>query len=342
MKRVRNKCLIILFVFSITTALLCACGEKPSEILSRGSEDYGKGKSETTYLIPQNPSAVLTELIESYTASREIPEPMEEEEAQEFIEQAPEEDQLDTSGQNEISSADELQKMLAWMMDETKTTAKYTLTGGYVFDVDSLGVALERASREDPADGICIGSYGFYDSGTDGTIVLNYDLPTSELIQMKKDTRDLVKAAMNDLNVTGQSDPEIIKAVNNYLCDQNTYPSEDKEKYPGNLGGYSSESRTAYALFHDHNAVCEGYARACMLLLNEYGIDCINIWGYAGGAHAWNMVKLDGSWYHVDVCWNDGSWTREDYLLLSDQAMSETRTWDTSEYPASAMNSYTF
>jgi len=46
--------------------------------------------------------------------------------------------------------------------------------------------------------------------------------------------------------------------------------------------------------------------------------------------HAWNLVKVDGSWYHVDVAWNDPSPDRAGYaghayLLLSDNAMGSRR-----------------
>ena len=27
--------------------------------------------------------------------------------------------------------------------------------------------------------------------------------------------------------------------------------------------------------------------------------------GWAGEAHAWNIVKVDGQWYHLDTTWND-------------------------------------
>ncbi len=50
------------------------------------------------------------------------------------------------------------------------------------------------------------------------------------------------------------------------------------------------------------NAICTGYARLYSTMLECANIPaCITI----GNIHAWNMVKVDGNWMHVDVTWND-------------------------------------
>ena len=53
--------------------------------------------------------------------------------------------------------------------------------------------------------------------------------------------------------------------------------------------------------------VCESYAKTYQLLLNYVEAECIFVGGQAnGGAHAWNMVKLDnGEWYIYDITWED-------------------------------------
>ena len=52
--------------------------------------------------------------------------------------------------------------------------------------------------------------------------------------------------------------------------------------------------------------VCEAYAESFQLLLNFCGIENIIVSGYAGEAHAWNMIKLDdGEWYWCDLTWDD-------------------------------------
>ena len=58
--------------------------------------------------------------------------------------------------------------------------------------------------------------------------------------------------------------------------------------------------------------VCEGYARAFMVLCDKLGIPCVLVQGYAkstadgeAGNHMWNYVNLGCQWYAVDVTWND-------------------------------------
>ncbi len=60
----------------------------------------------------------------------------------------------------------------------------------------------------------------------------------------------------------------------------------------------------AYGALVEQKAVCQGYAIAYRALAQELGLDCelvtsINL------NHAWNVVKVGSSWYHVDTTWND-------------------------------------
>lgn len=52
--------------------------------------------------------------------------------------------------------------------------------------------------------------------------------------------------------------------------------------------------------------VCEGYTKAFQLLLNACGIENIYVVGEGRSqSHAWNLVKLEGAYYYVDVTWDD-------------------------------------
>ena len=73
-------------------------------------------------------------------------------------------------------------------------------------------------------------------------------------------------------------------------------------------------------------ALCEGYSKAFMYLCQSIGIECVCI---IGGEHMWNMVKVDGEWYHIDVTWDDpivtgssgGSNITHKYFLVSDKTV---------------------
>ena len=93
-----------------------------------------------------------------------------------------------------------------------------------------------------------------------------------------------------------------------------------------------------YGAFIEKMAVCQGYSYAFKLCMDICGIDCITVGGTADNgkevlSHAWNMVRLDGRWYHVDVTWDDaynvnynGSWCHM-YLGLNDDIMSRDHEW---------------
>lgn len=80
-------------------------------------------------------------------------------------------------------------------------------------------------------------------------------------------------------------------------------------------------------------AVCEGYSKAFMYLAQSMGYECVCVAGYARGDHMWNMVKVGGEWYHVDVTWDDpvsnaGPILRHNYFLVSDSTIRNDHSLD--------------
>ncbi len=63
---------------------------------------------------------------------------------------------------------------------------------------------------------------------------------------------------------------------------------------------------TMYGALVKRQAVCDGYSHALQYLLKRAGIPTIRAFGVSQSQdHAWNMVQLDGNWYHVDATWDD-------------------------------------
>lgn len=88
-------------------------------------------------------------------------------------------------------------------------------------------------------------------------------------------------------------------------------------------------------------AVCTGYSETFQLFMNELGIPCILVTGWAGGDnHEWNAVQMDdGKWYHIDITWDDplfgghsdykdGRNLRYDYFLIPRSVISRDHSID--------------
>ena len=88
-----------------------------------------------------------------------------------------------------------------------------------------------------------------------------------------------------------------------------------------------SNVRSPLSAIVNRTAVCEGFARSVQLAMRYFGIPCLYISGTvnsSGNRHAWNLVQIDGSWYHYDATWNSNG----RYINLSDSAILSERSVD--------------
>lgn len=86
------------------------------------------------------------------------------------------------------------------------------------------------------------------------------------------------------------------------------------------------QKNTAYDLLINGSTVCNGYTVLYRDILNRAGIPCISV-SSVSMEHTWNMVQLDGQWYHADLTWDDPTpdmigVVRHDYFLLTDAQIS--------------------
>ncbi len=97
----------------------------------------------------------------------------------------------------------------------------------------------------------------------------------------------------------GMSDLEKALVLHDYLVREVDY---DYENFL--LENIPASSFLLDGVFVQRVAVCAGYADAYSLLLSLCGIDSYYISSETMN-HAWNIVKIDGEWYHVDTTWDD-------------------------------------
>ena len=64
------------------------------------------------------------------------------------------------------------------------------------------------------------------------------------------------------------------------------------------------KSVSLYSMLKEQKGTCQGYAYLYSALLSEVGVE--NDFAYSDAImHIWNLVKIDGEWYHIDVTWDD-------------------------------------
>ncbi|MCI7351895.1 MAG: hypothetical protein MSH60_14280 [Ruminococcus sp.] len=164
----------------------------------------------------------------------------------------------------------------------------------------------------------------FYYSGTPATkMKLGY---TDTKLNIKKKKQDVNTATQEILAkvTSGMSDYDIVKLFHDELIRTCVYDTEATN----NIYGALVEKRT----------MCQGYAGAFLRLCNLTGIPALSITGSTNEPHMWNMVKIDGEWYHIDLTWDDPDkedypeFCRYDYFGLDTATIKKLRTIDNYSY----------
>lgn len=98
------------------------------------------------------------------------------------------------------------------------------------------------------------------------------------------------------------SNIEKIKAVHDYMVRNVSYDLANFQ-----AGTIPWVDYGAYGALVNKKAVCSGYSAGFELLMERLGIPVTTVTS-GSMSHAWNMVQLDGNWYHVDVTWDGALW----------------------------------
>ncbi len=127
-------------------------------------------------------------------------------------------------------------------------------------------------------------------------------------------------------------------AVHDYIVKNCVYG------YPQN----EADAYTSYGVLVSHTGVCDGYAEAFFMFMSCLGIECdIVVGDTSEGLHAWNMIKLDNEWYHIDLTWDDslpdmGAYAKHTYVNVDDDTMSGSHTWKEQFYNRCDADKYHF
>lgn len=142
--------------------------------------------------------------------------------------------------------------------------------------------------------------------------------------KVKSEFNTAVNNFLSDID-RNHSDAVVAMEIHDKLCSSITY-NEDANS---SSAYFYDPSHTAYGAIVGGKAVCDGYSLAYSYLLKKCGIQATVALGYIGnpqtGGHAWNLVKLGGSWYEADLTWDDDDTTNSynhDFLFITTRQIS--------------------
>lgn len=131
-----------------------------------------------------------------------------------------------------------------------------------------------------------------------------------------------VDEILSQIITSDMSEKAMVEAIHNYIVSNVAYD-------------YSLTRRSAYTALSEGLTVCQGYALLLDKMLHKVGIQSEIVTGdIPSGLHAWNLVNVDGKWYHIDSTNNDTNSSKVFYMVTDQVLMSYNFSWERSKFPA--------
>ncbi len=163
-------------------------------------------------------------------------------------------------------------------------------------------------------------SYGYSPDGKDTYVQLYSFVPQSQCNTMVQQLNNKVTAIMKEMP-SGLSELDRELYLFDYITKTNTYDKAavtDTSRW---------KSFNAYGALIEGNVVCEGYSRAMQLLSSYANLQCLLVTGQGGNVnHMWNIIRIDGNWYHLDITWSDNSSVLYNFFNVTDTVIMQGHT----------------
>ena len=168
----------------------------------------------------------------------------------------------------------------------------------------------------------------------------------SGLSDKDREILERCREVLGEVLTEGMSAYEMELAVHDWLVEWGSYDRTvyDNPNHSGRTG-----YRDPWGMLVGGYGNCLGYSSTFQLLMDLSGLECITVVGAAFGSredHAWNMVKLDGEWYCVDVTWDDPTGAARNgrhhrYFNVTSAYLRETdHQWDYRNVPEATAAAY--
>lgn len=156
---------------------------------------------------------------------------------------------------------------------------------------------------------------------------------TSALDDKQKETLDMAKAALEEMNITdSMTDYEKEKAVYDWMT---TSLQQDRGALVV-IPRTQEDCDNPYGVLKYHNAVCVGYATTFRMFMQMLGIECMVVHN-SERWHTWDLVKLDGDWYITNIYDDAGSNSYAHFNLMDTMY---DQSWDHDFFPAATSLRY--
>lgn len=230
-----------------------------------------------------------------------------------------------------VTTAQGIQQEFVTGMKARQTSISFKYKGSTKSIGSVLQTAMSAALESDPYTKYVVERYNYAWEGTKNGIVsislkVNYRENAAQSNYVNKRAAEILK----EILVAEMNEHEKVKAIHDYVVQNMKYDTQMK-KY------------TAYDAVYSGEAVCQGYALLTYRMLELAGMKNYIVEGIAGkDRHAWNLVQINGAWYHLDTTWNDPIGSLPDdisykYYLLNDQQMKKDHSWSVSVPAASTL-----
>jgi len=132
-----------------------------------------------------------------------------------------------------------------------------------------------------------------YDDQGTVMITIKHVYSDEEIKKIDKDIDRIIA----DHTDNSQTTMEKIRALHDYIINETRY---DTDKITNGSSEY--DSSRIQGVLYDKHAICSGYADIMSVILYKLGIQNFKV---SSKNHVWNAVRMDNSWYHLDLTWDD-------------------------------------
>lgn len=230
-----------------------------------------------------------------------------------------------------LSDHEVIVKYLASHLADRQKELKISIQGNSDDIKEQFPDLLQKAIDADDYVKYTIESYHYSMSSLPTRSEITITVVYRESYEMSEEVRNYAKQVIGLLELDQYSQFEQVKLIHDWIVTH--------VQYDQSLTRY-----TAYEAITDGTTVCQGYALLGYRFYSEAGFEVRIVEGSVNtGEHAWNLVKIDGDWYQLDLTWDDPLGQAEDavsykYYLISDEQLAQDHIWE-KNYPV-ATTSY--